>query len=449
MKKKWILLSYILVIICAFTGCKVNKSIQYDDATSGQATEEQTDVDDIEPPTHLDMTIHGARSSAYVDADIILPDGYRNCNVVEYTDVIFTDEDIKSYADKIFDKDSYFVYMPYSEEECGRLKNELANLKSEASDNWESIAYDRLVERMDNIQPYYESDFDDFEELRFYPIYDKIYDREINKCDLIGTIDGERFLLSFNKDKTNCYMKLTRLKQLGNFDKQDVGAESLDVQVEGNVCTYSQPEAEELARDYVELLGFDSMDIIQTNNVRYDYWEGEFILGDKDPTVRKVDGYNIYFGRHYENYSMVYSNVSCRNTFENAIEFIKDREPVFAEGNEYIRIYVDSDGISEVEIFNPMEFSQVLSEEPVVLSYSKVEDIFEESFNEHTDGIGGFDLNIYEIRLGYDVVIDGEKKALVPTWFVFYDDSSHESNYCKTAFLRVNALDGTIKSYWW
>ena len=446
MKNRVILLNFILVIICTFTGCKGDEDVQYEAATSGQPTEEQTVLDDIEPPTHLDMTIHGDLSSVYVDADIILPDGYRNCSIVEYKDVVITDEDIKGYAKQLFDADSYFVYMPYSQEEREKLKGELADLKSEANDAWEIIAYNKAIDQMDDIESYYDSDIDSFEEIKFYPIYDKMYDRRIEKCDLLGTIDGERFLLSFNSDQVNCYMKLTRFKQLGNFAKQDVGANSLDVQVEGNVCTYSREEALTLAKDYVAMLGFDSMDIIQTNNVRCDYWEGDYFLGNKEPTVRKVDGYNIYFGRYYENYSMVFTSYKCKNDFGFATDFGPGNEPIFGEGDEYIRIYIDSDGVSEVEVYNPLKLNQVLSTETNLLSYSKVEEIIVEQLQEHADG-NGDDLRVHEIRLGYELVIDGDKKALVPTWYVFDEDRSHESQYLKNVFLRINALDGTVKWY--
>lgn len=96
MKKKVKLINCILVIICSLSGCNGDKEVSYEAATSSQLTEEVAFVDDIEVPDHLDMTIEGASSRTVIDADIILPDGYKNCTVVECIDRDFTDEDKKN-----------------------------------------------------------------------------------------------------------------------------------------------------------------------------------------------------------------------------------------------------------------------------------------------------------------------------------------------------------------
>lgn len=428
------------------TGCKKAEDVSYEVATSSQLTEESVIVDDIEIPSHLDMTIEGALSRTIIDADIIVPDGYKNCTVIECTDRDFTDEDVQNFAQQIFDKDSYFVYMPYSEEEKGDLSGKLSELRLLATDDAEQFAFDNELSKLEEGYTQYQGDYEDFQDIKYYELYDTYYDRSIWKCDLLGTIDGQYYFLSFTKDKCNSYMKLNRFKQSTNFKMQDVGSQSLDVLMDGNVCTYDKEEAETIARDYVKQLGFESMDVVWTSDVRAEYWDEDYWASSATMLERQVDGYNFYFGRSYENYSLVYFSYRCNQELEYPTDMAPGNVPIFEEGSEYIRVYVDSRGISEVEVYNPLEFNQVLSDKPVMISYCDVENIIVENGKEHAQR-NGDDLNIYEIRLGYDMVIDGDKNALVPVWYVFDDDSSHESNFSKTPYIRINALDGTVEYY--
>lgn len=440
-----------LSLVLGLTGCG-KKQVDYSDATKdvqsglGIASETDPAIDTEEIPNHLNMTIEGASSRTVINADIILPDGYKNCTVVEYTDRDFTDEDIRKFAQLIFDKDSYFVYMPYSEEERGALSGKLGELRLLATDDAEQFAFDKELSKLEEGYTQYQGDYDDFQDIKYYELYDTYFGRSIWKCDLLGTIDGQYYFLSFTKDKSNSYMKLNRFKQSTNFNMQDVGSQSLDVLVDGNVCTYDKEEAETIARDYVKQLGFESMDVVWTSDVRAEYWDKDYWDSSATLLERQVDGYNFYFGRYYENYSLVYSTYRFDQELEYPTDYAPENVPLFQEGIEYIRVYVDSRGISEIELYNPLEFNQVLSDKPVMISYSDVESIIVESGKEHADG-NGADLNIYEIRLGYDMAIDGDKKALVPMWYVFNNDNSHDSNFYKSPFLRINALDGTVEYY--
>ncbi len=440
-----------LSLVIGLTGCG-KKQVDYSDATEtvqsglGSASETDTAFDNEEIPTHLDMTIEGALSRTIIDADIILPDGYKNCTVIECTDIDFTDEDVQNFAQQIFDKDSYFVYMPYSEEERGALSGKLGELRLLATDEAEQFAFDNELSKLEEGYTQYQGDYDDFHDIKYYELYDTYYDRSIWKCDLLGTIDGQYYFLSFTKDKCNSYMKLNRFKQSTNFKMQDVGSQSLDVLMDGNVCTYDKEEAETIARDYVKQLGFESMDVVWTSDVRAEYWDEDYWDSSATMLERQVDGYNFYFGRTYDNYSLVYFSYRFNQELEYPTDMAPGNVPIFEEGSEYIRVYVDSRGISEVEVYNPLEFNQVLSDKPVMISYCDVENIIVENGKEHAQS-NGDDLNIYEIRLGYDMVIDGDKNALVPVWYVFYDDSSHESNFSKTPYIRINALDGTVEYY--
>ena len=167
----------------------------------------------------------------------------------------------------------------------------------------------------------------------------------------------------------------------------------------------SKEDAEKLALDYVKELGYDDFSIIQTNNTQSEYW---FKEGDKEVSV---DGYSIYLGRTYDNYSYVYSASYCP-------DYSTDGQIVFGENgsykekiHEYIRVYVDSKGIRHMYYFNPMEEVGALSDEVAFLDFSKVQAVADERFkiiaDEDIYGYG-LEINISEIKLAYGYVNDGD-----------------------------------------
>ncbi|MBQ8317575.1 MAG: hypothetical protein IJX85_04495, partial [Lachnospiraceae bacterium] len=74
---KKIAITLAIVMLCPLSGCG-KKQVDYSDATEGQVEVVESDI-----PQHLDYTITGAYSDVVVNADVVVPDAYKSCTVME------------------------------------------------------------------------------------------------------------------------------------------------------------------------------------------------------------------------------------------------------------------------------------------------------------------------------------------------------------------------------
>ena len=424
---KKIAITLAIVMLCPLSGCG-KKQVDYSDATEGQVEVVESDI-----PQHLDYTITGAYSDVVVNADVVVPDAYKSCTVMELTKKTFQTSDIEYYVDYFFDEGTDFLYMPYNKEEFAEIKGNMEPLLKQATDPKVIDAFECAMEEPES---YPETEEEMFDEYRFYNM---ITDE---RCQIFGAIDGEYYVLSFYKDETNCVMMLERFDNTSpNLWLEDIAEDDYYLRTSGNICTYTQEEAEKLALDYVKELGYEDFSVIQTNNTQSEYW---FKEGDKEVSV---DGYSIYLGRTYENYSYLYSTSYCP-------DYSIDGHIVFGENgsykekiHEYIRVYVDSKGIRHMYYFNPMEEVGALSDEVAFLDFSKVQAVADENFKRMADleiyGYG-MDVNISEIRLAYGYVSDGDNRTLIPMWYFLSKDEIAGFTGANYVQLRINALDGSI-----
>ncbi len=423
---KKIAITLAIVMLCPLSGCGKKQVVDYSDATEGQAEVAEDGI-----PQHLEYTITGKATDVVVNADVVVPDAYKSCTIMELTKKTFETSDIEYYVDYLFDEGTDFLYMPYNKEEFAEIKGNMEPLLKQTTDPGMMDAFNCAMEEPES---YPETEEEMFDEYRFYNM---ITDE---RCQIFGAIDGEYYVLSFYKDETNCVMMLERFDNTSpNLWLEDIAEDDYYLRTSGNICTYTQEEAEKLALDYVKELGYDDFSIIQTNNTQSEYW---FKEGDKEVAV---DGYSIYLGRTYDNYSYLYSTSYCP-------DYSIDGHIVFGENgsykekiHEYIRVYVDSKGIRHMYYFNPMEEVGALSDEVAFLDFSKVQAVADERFKIIADeDIYGYHLekNISEIRLGYGYVSDGDNRTLIPMWYFFSEIAGFSGG--KNVELRINAIDGSI-----
>ncbi len=422
---KKIAIALAIVMLCPLSGCG-KKQVDYADATEGQVEVVEDGI-----PKHLEYTITGEATDVVVNADVVVPDAYKSCTVMELTKKTFETSDIEYYVDYLFDEGTDFLYMPYNKEEMAEIKGNMEPLLKQATDPKVIDAFECAMEEPESYPDTEEEMFDE------YRLYNMITDE---RCQIFGAIDGEYYVLSFFKDDLNCVMMLERFDNTSpNLWLEDAEEDDYYLKANGNTCTYTQEEAEKLALDYVGVLGYDDFSVIQTNNTQSEYW---FKEGDKEVSV---DGYSIYLGRTYDNYSYLYSSSYCP-------DYSIDGQIVFGENGsykeavyEYIRVYVDSKGIRHMYYFNPMEEVGALSEEVAFLDFSKVQAVADERFK-HTADLDiygyGIDINISEIRLGYGYVNDGDNWTLIPMWYFFSEIAGFTGG--NNVELRINAIDGSI-----
>lgn len=424
---KKIAIALAIVMLCPLSGCG-KKQVDYSDATEGQAEVAEDGI-----PQHLEYTITGEVTDVVVNADVVVPDAYKSCTIMELTKKTFETSDIEYYVDYLFDEGTDFLYMPYNKEEFAEIKGNMEPLLKQTTDPGMMDAFNCAMEEPESYPETEEEMFDE------YRLYNMITDE---RCQIFGAIDGEYYVLSFFQDETNCVMMLERFDNTSpNLWLEDVAEDDYYLRTSGNICTYTQEEAEKLALDYVKELGYDDFSIIQTNNTQSEYW---FKEGDKEVAV---DGYSIYLGRTYDNYSYLYSTSYCP-------DYSIDGHIVFGENgsykekiHEYIRVYVDSKGIRHMYYFNPMEEKGILTQEAELLDFSKVQAVADENFKRMADleiyGYG-MDVNISEIRLAYGYVSDGDNRTLIPMWYFLSKDEIAGFAGANYVQFIINALDGNI-----
>ncbi len=443
--KKTAIIGLISIAILSLAACSNQKQVDY----TTEATEEAADaMTEAEIPDKVSYELEGEGGTIIVDADIILPENHDKCSVVEYSKLRFTDEDVKRLAEQIFDKDSYFLYMPYTDLQIELAKDKLTSIKDASTDDREKYTLQNellnLDNRIKNLSPAF-TDMEQIEELKLYTIPEEDeWHPEYEKCCLIGTIEGRYYymLIAQSADKGNVIMKLQLLRDMNNDANGNLGPDSLDVQIYENKCVYSKDEAKKLATDYIQSLGYTDYEAIEV----FDCKENNYAPSQD---IREMNSYNIYFGRKIDGYNLAFNTSNCPDFF---IDVVGDS---YIAGNntatEYIKVNVDSDGISELLIFNPMKEERILDNHAKLLSFENIDNIAREdlqSYIDYTfDGMQIKTININEIELGYGYTYDQEtdRYALIPVWFYMVDEDRSNFDFGRMDFTNYNAMDGSPK----
>ncbi len=449
MKNVVIICSIATMLGCLLTACGNKEQIAY--TTENADITVEADVE-AEIPEHVTYEIEGEGGTVIVDADVLLPENHDKCAVVEYSVIRFTDEDVKRVVSEIFDDDSYFLYMPYSQAEIEYAKDKLTSIRDASADERERYTLQNelinLDNRLDNLSPVY-SDMEEIKELKLYsvPAEDE-WHPEMEKCCIIGTIEGQYYylLIAQGADKGNVVFRLQRLRDMNIFDtNENLSPDGLEVQAYENACVYSKEEAGKLAAEYIQALGYTDYEEVEI----FDCKENSY---GPSQEIREMNSYNIYFARKVDGYAPAFTESNFSKFHIDTL----NSELAIAENTpaEYIRVTIDSDGIGEVFVFNPMKEEQILESHAKLIEFDAIDSRAREDLqgivDRSYDGMQMETINIKEIELGYGYTYDMEtdRYALIPVWFYIKDDSSNNSYYRRTDFYSYNALDGSYKDSW-
>ncbi len=437
------------IMLCSLIGCG-KKEVDYSDATESangevQVESQTTVAESIEIPETAEYTITGSKGTIEVAADIKVPEEYEKCTVMELSRVVYEDDDIKAMADKIFDEGSYFLYMPYNEEARANLRDKLTTASANAANDWDAATFEYVLGKFDE-EDFFSTSDESFEELKFYQAEGDAY-----FCRVFGAIDGRYYILSFEKDGNNCGMELIRWDRFVGFQLADYSPDSIDVRTMGNASIYTQEESEAMAMEFAMKLGYEGYGLVQSNIAFYACTLPKDANNiQPDEFINVIDGYNVYLGRNYNNYSVAYSSdlwvMAYKDLDGNEVYFEEFPVEKF-ENTECIRVYVDGQGICEMKIYNPMEEVGPMNEEIVFLPYDKVDGIAQDELQAYADANSG-KFKVDSIQLAYGMVDDNGKKALVPVWYYFGKDAlNNQSFHQQNAIVMINALDGTVITY--
>lgn len=464
MRKNTLKLGIAYLSLGLLCGCNQKKQVEYTSQTSQDTVQsventlEEIPIESEESicPEILNYQITGEQSDVTVVAKTKVPRNYSRCPIVEFTTSPIEDKDILAYADMIFDKDSHFLYMPYDSEQIGELRNKLTTIKDETADSElrnaiEEYHLPNMDFRLQNLSGQSETIAGDFS---FYSVHSADLNNlngimeyngsfeYVDACGLAGTINGEYYTMNFQKAGNNSCILIDRMDTYCNVS--DIGSESFDVKLEGNSCTYSQEEANELAAEFVKKLGYDNMTMIQSNDVRKSIITEDEYIGEE---CYSIEGYNVYFARGYEDYSLAFNSMYFEGWLSGAYFFDEDGNMMIGSYQcpESIRVYVDSQGVCQLELWNPWKEKGIITDSANMIDFEDVDEIAKSEFENYTDNyISGYTID--EVVLGYTVVRDGDSVTLVPAWY-YYADICDENDvmFFKNAKVIINALDGTLE----
>ena len=104
-KLSWILIITLLASCLSACGRKETVIYQGDTASTSDATDD--------PIRNLDYTVPGDKGTLTVQAQVDTSLAEKNAPVASLSRADFTDADIQTYADLLFDEGSYSLFMPY------------------------------------------------------------------------------------------------------------------------------------------------------------------------------------------------------------------------------------------------------------------------------------------------------------------------------------------------
>ncbi len=464
MKKNGIkALACLMVMATTLTACGEKKEVDYVDnqnvsessasmeASGGASSEATGEVVYEEVPEHITYDVVCDRVTVTVDADISLPQKYEQCKVVELEKSVMSDEELKSYVESTFDDGSSFLYMPYSEDEIANVKDKLINIAAQTADeNLSNVINDVIIPQLDeSVETYADSENNIADEIKFQNLNviagmgNELVPCEM--CNVIGTIDGEYYLIEAYRDKTNQFVRLSKLSDTGKATT-DVGPGYAEMIGEANSCEYSMEEAQQLALDYVNGLGIENMSVVYTADVlssSYDAEEEIVYVGEGYDTSSKLEGYNVYLARSYDDYKTVFTSEQFMNWYNVCYEDGTTGELVSMGGNEFIRVWVTSDGIAAYENCNELTEVSVTADAANLLDFNSANEMAKDYIMDYANNYeAAFDID--RIILGYATVEQDGKYAIIPAWYYFRSDGDvNNIDAYEIPVVVINALDGT------
>lgn len=422
-KLSWILIITLLASCLSACGRKETVIYEGDTASTSDATDN--------PIRNLDYTVPGDKGTLTVQAQVDTSLAEKSAPVASLSRADFTDEDIQTYADLIFDEGSYSLFMPYDfrsiedlTSACGAWEdtfksyedfstipeymiaeyydatNVLATKKQDAD------AAKRVVETNGEmkwyINPYSErDDIGQFIPNQF--------------CIIDGTISKEHYYLAFFKSNLFCRMVLYKqyctdaidFSTSNTYKAYPISSAYVE-QNGGNSCSLSLTEAKQITEKYMQTLKITDY-TTDYSNAEYDA-NGGFIFS--------ADESNTFYG------------------FES------------------LTASIDSNGLSYLIWNNPMQVDTIEAKTSPTLSFDQIDAIakaqidFMSIWNSSPFdplSIADCEYTVTSIEYGLIRISDSKHKSysLVPAWFYMLKPDEAGILY-KSSYAIINAIDGSI-----
>lgn len=476
-------LAMVLCLACSMTGCgkkNVSEDLQQlnnnqEDTESNAGTQSESEgqeSDSKEETEKLNYTVKmdGGKNEYHVSAEIAVNEAGKAAHYEEQL-LNLTEDKVTAYARNLFDGGNYQQVKPYAacdKEELNILKADLEKEKSEAAsvyveDEW---YYQEKQQDVDFYLQHYIEPSKQYEEGKYYEC--QYYEAAKSGGELAGyllyysrimilegTIGGTPYqLVAYQADPeygdyVNSYLKLYRV---GETWSQHSWQPSTGHQAQSdswgqeNVCELTEEEAVNSAKNYMGMLGFEGMEVVETEYLMWQRTPVETSTPDSYEPQMVLDGYVFHMARSYEGISGLYVPVDWL--------WLSADGSSYAHQEEYV-VNVDSKGVVSVESGPLYENTKAISESAELLPFEEIDKNAKAFFEEEIGRLGNEGENnpegtvcqqpdrgniyISSVKLAYASLQYEGKFQLVPVW-VYYS-TMNELDYPEAI---INALNGEL-----
>ena len=448
MKKIGLIIAGAIFLIALPSCGDKNNTASVASGTDALILEEVPDEGEIAENVTYEST--GSKGSVSIDASVITPEKIDDCSVYSLEFDFFDDDDVKTLVENIFDEGSYFLYMPYTSEQINLIREKLTAMAPYAKTPDETQAFTDALYNLDYREENLKSGVPEMDgEIKFYNIaeYTEYEDLNEYQCNVFGTIDGKNAVVYFSKDDYNCQMRLSLFGYV-NRTVANSGDESYDIRAYGNVCGYTMSEAEDIAKDFIVSMGYENMSVAKSYNTILYSMENQYYTNEAGEEienyvqVNEVNGYNIYFSRSYGTYNVTYDGSHFQSMYGTCYFDENGENPYKVVGHEFIRVYVSDDGVTDVEFCNPMREIELIADDVVLLDFESINQIAIEKLDSMADEYKD-EFKIDEIKLGYSIIEEDGKYAIIPTWSYMKHSDATSTTAHVINYISLNAIDGS------
>ncbi|MDE5966964.1 MAG: hypothetical protein K2G89_09030 [Lachnospiraceae bacterium] len=412
-----------------------------------------------EIPEHIEEVINTERGKITIDADVLNVQNFEKLPAATVVIKDWSEQDIKNYAEAVFDKGSVEYVLPFWCWSMDDLMDEEAKVKEQIKElgfTEETVANHpeygyleiKLLDLRFSIQSH-----DDSKVLENDGSFQWISAEDGRMtCQAKGTINGQEYGMLAEKSDEDSRYSLSFFQVKGeHYAEDDTGHFDIpggrwlspnSVVYNHNECKLSEQEAINRAQDFINQMGIQDMTVSGVYQaLRYMYNTDE--NGNVD-ALQALNGYYVYFGRALQGCTTPaikpYVAAYCYDTIKTETEggSIEYSQGDSHYGYESIAVLVTDNGIEEFCYLNPMEVSEELVEQSKVMEFGKIYEIAKEYLQIHK-----MDCEIDTIRLCLGRVKYEDSYALIPVWSFEYNDSFDSVEWYPQAVL-INAIDGSL-----
>lgn len=472
MKNKKVLV--IILCIVLLTGCNNVKKIENYPMNEGKNTSNEKEINsdtlDYVVLNNSGSTAYKVKAQKVVDKDETYP-------VYDIIPCDFSDDDLKNYCERLFDKGSTSVILPFFLTQSDYVEKRINNLteRKEALETKGEEVPEYIDEELKNLSdrriseglganytiPYKN-------EIGWYDLND-FYQNEMNKeidcrfCYVEGTIDGEYYRVDFMDNMNNIALSIYRQNAYSGVPDSYLTLKDAEhLPYDKNSCALTEQDATNKSEEFLEKLGINGYEPIAVYPTCI---YGEQKDQRRDYFADSQSGYTCYFAREVNGKTRPYNTFVDESTFikpyanyllslsqyhefgmYNHME-IGEGSGVFRLGYEYLQVSITDRGIEQCFWNSPSDVGAIKTDRAELLSFDKIDKRAQEYLQYYADNIDKMTYfsvpEIDLVQMGMCRVTDDDNHYyMVPAWYYYL--SSDLLQVEKYSVVCINAIDGSI-----